>query len=103
MTTWFWKFHTAKVSDESGLTDVLKSIGYELTGTRGSEPDEKSFVIGGETGLGAPDPDNFIPFANLTEADMVTIVGSVVNIDALKAQINAWHDEVKKPLTFEAA
>jgi hypothetical protein len=99
MTTWSWKFHTAKVADESGLTDVLKSVSYELTGTRG----EKSFVIGGKTALSAPDPANFIPFASLTEADLVTIVGTSVNIDALKAQINAWHDEVKKPLPFEAA
>jgi hypothetical protein len=103
MTNWSWKFHTAKVADEDGLTDVLKSIGYQLTGTRGTAPNEKQFVIGGETSLGAPDPANFTPFASLTATQMVDILGSAVNIDALKTQIDAWHDEEIKPLPFEAA
>jgi len=95
-TAWSWKFHTAKVADEDGLTDVLKSVGYQLTGTRG----EKEFVIGGETALGAPDPANFTPFASLTAEQMVDILGGAVNIEALKAQIDAWHDEEVKPLPF---
>jgi hypothetical protein len=99
MTEWSWQFHTAKVADEDGLTDVLKSIGYQLTGTRS----EKEFVIGGETSLGAPDPASFTPFASLTKEQMIAIVGSAVNIDALKTQINAWHDEQIKPLPFETA
>jgi hypothetical protein len=99
MTTWTWKFHTAKVADEGGLTDVLKSVGYQLTGTRG----EKEFVIGGETALGAPNPANFTPFLSLTAEQMVDILGSAVNIEALKTQIDAWHDEQIKPLPFEAS
>ena len=111
MTNWSWKFYTARVANEGGLADVVKSIGYELTGTRlvadGSDeddaPDEKSFIIGGETALGNPNPANFTPFASLTKADLVTIVGTAVNIEALKAQIDAWHDEQVKPLPFETA
>jgi diacylglycerol kinase len=103
MTEWTWKFHTAKVADEDGLTDVVKSIGYQLTGTRGTAPNEKQFVIGGETALGAPNPAKFTSFSSLTKAQIVAIVGSVVNIEALKAQIDAWHDEQVKPLPFEAA
>ena len=102
MTTWSWKFHTAKVADEDGLTNILKSVGYQLTGTRGVAPSAKEFVIGGETALGLPDPVNFVSFTNLTEDDLITIVGSVVNIEALKTQIDAWHDEEIKPLPFEA-
>ena len=94
MTEWSWKFHTAKVADEDGLTDVVKSIGYQLTGTRR----EKEFVIGGETALGAPDPASFIPFASLTKANLVSIVGTSVNIAALKAQIDAWHNGKTKPV-----
>ena len=99
MTTWAWKFHSAKVADEDGLTDVVKSIGYQLTGTRG----EKQFVIGGETALGAPDPESFTPFASLTKDQMIAIIGTAVNIEALKTQIDAWHDEQVKPLPFETA
>ena len=103
MTNWSWKFHTAKVADEDGLTDVLKSVGYQLTGTRGTAPNAKEFVIGGETALGAPDPANFTPFSSLTAEQMVDILGGAVNIEALKAQIDVWHDEEIKPLPFETA
>ena len=103
MTVWAWKFHTAKVANEDGLADVIKSIGYQLTGTRGEGEAAKSFVIGGETGLGAPDPENFTPFSSLTEAQMVEILGFSVNIEALKTQIDAWHDEEVKALPFGEA
>lgn len=102
-TTWAWKFHSVKVADDEGLTDVVKSIGYQLIGTRGIAPNEKSFVIGGETMLGAPNRTSFVAFASLTEADFVTIIESAVNIEALRKQIDAWHDEQVKPLPFEAA
>ena len=96
MTTWTWKFRDAKVADENGLTDVVKSIGYELTGARG----DNTFVIGGNAPLKAPDPETFVPFSNLTPTQVTAIVGTVVDIDQLKAQIDAWHDEEIKPLPF---
>lgn len=96
MTTWSWQFRDAKVADESGLTDVIKSIGYKLTGARGDE----LFAIGGETRLGPADPANFTPFASLTSDQVIAIVGTVVSIDSLKTQIDAWHDEKIKPLPF---
>lgn len=103
MTVWTWKFFDALVANEAGLTDVLKEVNYLLRGTRGDGEDAKSYEIGGRTGLGAPDPASFIPFADLTETDLIAIVGSAVNVDAIKAQINAWHDAESntKPLSFE--
>jgi len=98
MTEWSWKFHTAKVADENGLVDVLKEVNYLLRGARNEGEDAKSYEIGGRTALGAPDPASFIPFASLTEANLVSIVGTSVNIAALKAQIDAWHNEKTKPL-----
>ena len=105
MTVWTWKFFDALVANEDGLTDVLKEVNYLLRGTRGDAPDAKSYEIGGRTGLGAPDPANFTAFSDLTEADLVAFVGSAVNVDALKAQIDAWFDAelAIKPLPFEAA
>lgn len=98
MTEWSWKFHTAKVADENGLVDVLKEVNYLLRGARNEGEDAKSYEIGGRTALGAPDPARFSPFASLTEANLVAIVGTSVSIDALKAQIDAWHNEKTKPL-----
>jgi len=105
MTEWSWKFHTAKVVDENGLVDVLKEVNYLLRGARNEGEDAKSYEIGGRTALGAPDPASFIPFASLTEADLVTILGSAVNIDALKHHIDAQHDDASqiKTMPFEAA
>ena len=95
-TTWTWTFRDAKVADESGLTDVIKSIGYTLRGTRGDSVQE----IGGETGLASPNPETFVPFASLTKEQTIDFVSSAVNVDALKTQIDAWLDETTKPLPF---
>lgn len=105
MTVWTWKFFDALVANENGLTDVLKEVNYLLRGTRGDAPDAKWYEIGGRTALGGADPVSFIPFSILTEEDMVRIVGSVVNVDALKAQVDAWHDAElsTKSLPFEVA
>lgn len=102
MTVWTWKFFDALVANEGGLTDVLKELNYVIRGTRGEGETSKAFEVGGRTGLGAPDPENFIPFANLTEEEVASFVGSVVNVDAIKAQIDKWFDAEAniKPLPF---
>lgn len=101
MTTWTWKFFDALVADEGGLANVLKEVNYLLRGTRGG----KIYEIGGRTSLGAPDPNNFIPFTSLTEANLTDFVSSAVNVVAIKAQIDVWHDAEAniKPLPFEVA
>ena len=96
ITTWTWTFRSAKVVDENGLTDVIKTIGYSLLGTR----DGVTHEIGGETGVGAPDVETFIPFSALTEEETIQIVSSAVNVDALKTQIDAWFDVTEKTLPF---
>jgi hypothetical protein len=93
---WTWKFFDAEVADKDGLTDVLVAINYQLTGTK----DTVEHVIGGRCDLGAPDPESFTPFDSLTLEALEAIVGSAVKIDALKAQIEAWHTTTKKPLPF---
>jgi hypothetical protein len=105
VTVWTWKFFDALVVSESGLSDVLKEVNYVIRGTRGEGEDAKFYEIGGRTSLGAPDPATFVPFASLTADQMVFIVGTSVNIEALKTQINAWHDKASqiKPLPFEVA
>ena len=95
-TVWSWTFRDAKVADEDGLTDVIKSIGYTLRGERGSDFKE----IGGETGLPKPDPETFKPFSSLSKDEVIEIVGSGVNVDALKKQIDEWFDVSAKPLPF---
>lgn len=95
-TVWTWTFRDVKVVDQDGLTDVIKSIGYTLRGTRG----DKFFDIGGETGLPKPDPETFKPFSALSKDEVIGIVGSGVNIDALKKQIEEWFAATTKELPF---
>lgn len=95
-TVWTWTFRDAKVVNEDGLTDVIKSIGYTLRGTRG----DKWREIGGETGLSAPDKENFKPFSSLDKDAVIAIVSSAVNVDQLKKQVNEWLDESTKELPF---
>lgn len=95
-TVWTWTFRDAKVADEGELVDVIKSIGYTLRGTRGDD----FYEIGGETDLGAPDPETFLAFSSLTKNQTIDIIGSAVNVEALKTQIDAWFDVTTKPLPF---
>jgi hypothetical protein len=100
-TEWSWNFFDAAVIDmpELGLSDVLREINYTLRGMRG----DVMFEIGGRTSLGPPNKENFTPFAQLTRDKMVDIVSSVVDVAALKKQVDEWHDaeEKIKPLPFE--
>lgn len=101
VTEWSWNFFDAAVKNdaERGLADVLTAINYTLLGRRG----DVMFEIGGRCDLNEPSKDNFTEFSKLTREKLVDIVSSVVNVDALKKQIEEWHDaeEKKKPLPFE--
>ena len=96
-TVWTWKFFDALVTDENGVSDALKEINYVLTGLRGN----KSYEIGGRTALGSANPAAFVSFSKLREADLIAFVAKSVDVEAIKTQINAWHDARLKKLPFE--
>lgn len=102
MTDWTWKFFDALVVNEDGLTDVLREVNYLLRGTRGEGEDSKSYEIGGRTALGPVNQDSFIPFEYLTPENLTVILSSVLNIEAMKKQIDIWFDAEAsiKPLPF---
>jgi hypothetical protein len=95
-TVWTWKFFDALVADENGVSDALKEVNYVLTGSRA----DKFYEIGGRAALGAPNPAAFVSFSNLREADLVAFVAKSVDVEAIKAQIDAWHDARLKKLPF---
>ena len=100
MTSWIWKFLNARVVDESGMTDVVKEVIYQITGTRNGQ----SYSITGRTMLKEPDKENFQPFSSLTEANLIDFVSDVVNVAALMHHIDAQHDDASqiKAMPFEA-
>jgi hypothetical protein len=106
MSNWSWKFSGARVTDENGLKDVVKDIGYEATGVRNGQ----SYTISGRAALNGPDPANFKPFENLTEQDLVAFINSKVQTevyDRMASDLQAYYDrqaqqeQQQKPFSFE--
>ena len=98
MTVWEWAFGNAFVANETGLTDVVKEVSYVLRGTRGADDNtyEHMYEICGRTALGLANPDSFIPFEYLTPENLTHMVASMVNVEALKLQIDIWFDAEPK-------
>ena len=101
---WTWKFFDALVANENGLVDVIKEVNYTLRGVYGEDDEARFYEIGGRTSLRTPVNADFKPFAGLTKTDLIAFVSNAVDVERLKAQLNAWHeaeDNIKR-LPFEA-
>jgi hypothetical protein len=82
--TWsFPQFDVAKAED--GLTDVVKTIHWRYDATDGD------YTAGayGTVGVGAPNPADFIPFADLTEAWAIAAVSETVDVPAMDVNLAA--------------
>jgi hypothetical protein len=67
MPNYTWSYPAlGVVYNEDTLTDVVQTINWVLTATDG----EYSASCYGSITLGAPDPENFTPYAELTEAQV---------------------------------
>lgn len=94
MTTFTWSFPQFDVvKAEDGFTDVVKTIHWRLDAVDG----EYHAGAYGTVSLGAPNPNDFIPFSNLTEQWTITIVGESVDIPALEANLEAQIADQKNP------
>lgn len=86
------------------LTDVVRIVDFTITGTESG----MSFSISASTELTAPDPENFIPLADLTEADVLGWVeAKSTMMDGIKANVEhhlrkqiAQSQVVSKPLPW---
>lgn len=68
MTTYTWQFPALDVYPTyQGLTNAVESVHWRLTGDDGAGHTATAY---GEQPVGAPDPDNFTPFASLTAAQV---------------------------------
>jgi len=73
-----------RVSAEGGLSDVVKEVEYTLTGTDSG----CSFALPNRVKMEAANPDSFIPFASLTEAQIVSWIEARPDLlDSSKAHI----------------
>lgn len=78
-----YKINAARVVSEGGLTDVVKEVEVTVTGADGSA----TFALPTTAKLADADANNFTPFGNLTEAQMISWVEAIPEIDSLKAHV----------------
>lgn len=87
-TAYTWQFLALDVFPSlDGLTNVVESIHWQLTGDDGSG---HLFSVYGEQPAGPPDPDNFTPFNELTALQVQGWVEACMGaeLDAVKADID---------------
>jgi hypothetical protein len=65
-----------RVVSEDGLTDVVKEVDVQMTGTDSGS----SFALPFTVPLGPADPDNFTAFGTLTEAELVSWVEAQTDV-----------------------
>lgn len=94
MTEWTWKFSDARVLEQDDMQDVVNEVSYVLTGAR----DGQVLQSMGRVVLPKPDKNAFVPFENLTESDLLRFLAEVVDVDALKARIEACYGD---PVSIE--
>lgn len=83
------------VPSEDGLTDVVQTIHWRYTAVDGSY--EASAY--GTVGLGAPNPTDFIPYANLTEQWAIDAVSASVDVPAMEAALaQQIEDQINPPI-----
>lgn len=69
---------------EGNLTNVVKKAEWTLTGTQAGQ----TFALPQTTDMNAADPQDFVSFDNLTEANVVAwIEGACENMEAIEAHI----------------
>ena len=101
--TYTWSRLEALQKDEGDLSNVVTDIVCGMTGTDG----EYSAYIDTMHKLSAPDPDNFIPFEDLTVEWVTEIANSVAEErgfkDTLDSQIAAAKTRpTSKPFAWQA-
>jgi hypothetical protein len=102
-----WKVDTMEVTyTESGLSDVVTSVAWRATATDGTfvDPDGVTRPLSastvGSVQITPPDPNNFTPYANITEAQAVGWAKDALGnekVSEIEAQVNAAVEEKKTP------
>lgn len=89
--TWIISSLNAKIA-EGDLSNVIETVHWRLQATDG----EHTADVYGSTGLEAPEAD-FIPYESLTQADIEAWLEAKLDVDALKAGLDAQIDAIANP------
>lgn len=82
---------------ENELENVVFQSHWRYTGT--SEDEQYIEQIVGTASISAPDPDNFVPFEDLTESQVVGWVESAVDLEKFRETLDGIILEKQTPTT----
>lgn len=72
-TTFNVRITAARTRDEGGLTDILSRVEWVLS----ADVDGSVFELPGKTVMGAVDPQNFTPYSQLTQQQVIDWVNAI--------------------------
>lgn len=100
MTTFSLAIRAARTRDDGGLTDILTAVEWVLTGVQGSA----TFELPGKTTMGPVDPQNFTPYSQLTQQQVIDWVNAIEDTETGKLPGLRGHiDMVVTRMAEEAA
>ena len=82
----------AKIHD-NGLENVVETVHYRY------QLEDGDYIVDvyGSVGLEAPDANSFVAFESLTQADVESWLESKLDVEGLKAGLDAQLDAIKNP------
>ena len=89
---WVLSSLNAKIQDGE-LSNVIETVHWRLQGSDG----ENTVDVYGSLGLDAPEAGSFIPSDQLTEATVISWLEAKLDVDALKAGLDAQLDAIANP------
>jgi len=79
---------------EGELSNVIESVHYRY---QAEDADGNVADVYGSVGLEAPDADSFIAFENLTDSDVIGWLEADLDIESMKAGLDAQLEEIANP------
>lgn len=92
---WIFSAFNCRV-DENGMQDVVTSVHWRYIGTT---EEGVSSEIYGEQFLGAPTPDAFIPYPELTEEQVVGWMEATLDVPSMQTNIAEQIKLIISPVT----
>jgi len=99
MTNFKWVFGPMDCYvDKDGLTDVVYNVNWRYEATR--EVDEKTYFADmyGSTVVGFPDPNNFVPYNEITEEMVIGWMEAAMDVPAMQTNLDKQIDLQIKPV-----
>ena len=101
MTNYTWAIGPFDcILNEDNMQKVVTTIHWRY---RGVDEDEIGAETYGAQAVGAPDPENFTPFLEISQEQAEEWLEAAMDMDALKANIDSQINLIKNPVTATLA